>query len=130
MPPLRTECPPGTCICQREELLADPAADARVLLLTRHEEQRLVERLENLTSLADLRHLIGLIQKQLGVVITVQPGPNEVRTLRGILITIEPRPGLCRKTRKALPEAVRRCMEQRPEIAHALLDEGSLFAGL
>ncbi|NLY27272.1 MAG: hypothetical protein GX049_06945 [Alcaligenaceae bacterium] len=127
MPPLRTECPPGTCICQREELLADPAADARVLLLTRHEEQRLVERLENLTSLADLRHLIGLIQKQLGVVITVQPGPNEVRTLRGILITIEPRPGLCRKTRKALPAAIRRALDAHNEIVFELLNENSLF---
>ncbi len=36
--PIRTECPPGACTCRREELLADPNADIRVLRLTREEE--------------------------------------------------------------------------------------------
>ena len=41
--PLRTECPPGACVCEREALLQSPQADTRVLLLTREEEKRLVD---------------------------------------------------------------------------------------
>ncbi|WP_313076473.1 hypothetical protein [Melaminivora sp.] len=133
-PPLRTECPPGACICGREALLAPPAAgaaDARVLLLTREEEARLVRRLENLSSLADLRHLQRRLHEQLGLRLTVEPAAvAEVRSLRGIAIVVHEQAGLCRKTRQALPAAVRRSLERRPEIAHALLDEGGLFAGL
>ena len=114
-------------MCQRDELLAQPDADLRVLLLTRHEEQRLVERLERVASLADLRHILGLIQRQLGVVVTIAPGPNEVRTLRGVLIHVEPLPGLCRKTRKAIPAAIRRALDARHEIIFELLNENSLF---
>lgn len=127
MATLRTECPPGSCVCQRDELLAQPEADLRVLLLTRHEEQRLVERLERVTSLADLRHILHLIQQQLGVVVTIEPGPNEVRTLRGVLIRVDPIPGLCRKTRKAIPAAIRRALDARHEIIFELLNENSLF---
>ena len=35
--PIRTECPPGACECDRERLLADPEADMRVLMLTKEE---------------------------------------------------------------------------------------------
>ena len=38
---IRTECPPGACVCGREALLNDPDADLRVLRLTRDEEKRL-----------------------------------------------------------------------------------------
>ena len=61
---IRTECPPGACVCGRETLLNDPDADLRVLRLTRDEEKRLLQRLENLVSLQDLRHLEELLQKQ------------------------------------------------------------------
>ena len=46
--PLRQPCPPGACDCGREALLAEPHGDIRILLLTRQEEQRLVQRLEQL----------------------------------------------------------------------------------
>ncbi len=128
--PLRTECPPGACVCEREALLQrGDAQDLRVLLLTREEERRLVERLERLTSLADLRAMQQRLQAQLGVRVTVEPVTPEVRSLRGIAIVVHDQPGLCRKTRQALPAAIRKSLDQRPEIAWALLDEGGLFGG-
>ncbi len=51
---IRQPCPPGACICEREPLLETPGADLRILFLTRNEEKRLLERLENLRSLSDL----------------------------------------------------------------------------
>ena len=126
--PLRTECPPGACVCEREALLRSGAAqDLRVLRLTREEERRLVQRLERVASLADLRHLQQRLREQLGLQLTVEPATAEVRSLRGIAIVVQPQPGLCRKTRQALPAALRKGLEQRPEIAWALLDEGGLF---
>jgi hypothetical protein len=68
--------------------------------------------------------------EQLGVRLTIGTSPNEVRSLRGITILVHEQPGLCRKTRQALPAAIRRSMEQRPQIAWDLLDEGGLFEGL
>ena len=127
--PIRTECPPGACTCRREELLADPNADIRVLRLTREEEKRLVARLESVTSLADLRHMGDRLHAQLGIVLTITPSANGVRTLRGINIQLEEQPGLCRKTKQAIPAAVRRAMESTPEIAYALLDEQDLLGG-
>jgi hypothetical protein len=129
MPPLRTECPPGSCICEREKLLSDPASDARVLLLTREEEKRLLERLEKLASLADLRRMQDLMRKQLGIVVEVAPGPNEVSTVRGLRIEIQEQPGLCRKTRKNIPAAIRRGLEANLQIVYDLLDEGDLLGG-
>ena len=38
--------------------------------------------------------------------------------------------GLCRKTRQAIPAAIRKSMERCPEIAYALLNEGGLFSSL
>lgn len=128
--PIRTECPPGSCVCDRDALLQDPTGDLRILRLTRSEEQRLLQRLENLQSLQDLRHLEARMYAQLGIRLSIQPSPNEVRTLRGIVILVHEQRGLCRKTRQAIPAAIKRGMEKRPEIAFALLNEGGLFEGL
>lgn len=125
--PLRQPCPPGACICERERLLETPGADLRILRLTRQEENRLLERLENLQSLPDLEHLQRRLFEQLGIRLQVAPGPNEVRTMRGISIEIEALPGLCRKTRQSIPAAIRRALEKRPEIAYRLLDAHDLF---
>lgn len=127
--PIRQECPPGACVCDRERLLANPASDLRVLRLTREEEKRLVARLENITSLDDLRAMQGRIQAQLGIVIHITPSENEVRTSRGISIQLEELPGLCRKTRTSLPAAIRRGFDNRPEIVYALLNERDLLSG-
>ncbi|QIL72609.1 hypothetical protein G7048_20980 [Diaphorobacter sp. HDW4B] len=125
---IRTECPPGACVCGREALLNDPNADLRVLHLTRDEEKRLLQRLENLVSLPDLRHLEDLLKQQLGIELTISVSPNEVRSLRGIAILVNEQVGLCKKTRQAIPAAIKKSMEQRPEIAFDLLNEGSLFS--
>lgn len=125
--PIRVECPPGACVCERERLLADPEADLRVLRLTRADELRLIERIERIDSYADLMRVQDLIAAQLGVVLRVEPGLNEVRTVRGILVTIDARPGLCKKIRQSLPAAVRRTLEARPQIIYAILDANDLF---
>lgn len=125
--PLRVECPPGACVCERERVLADPAADQRPLLITRQQEQKLIERIERVDSYADLRHVQNLIRKNVGSELRIAPGPNEVRTVRGILIVLEERPGLCKKLRQSVPAAVRRRLAVRPEIAWAILDAHDLF---
>ncbi|CAM4241378.1 Ribosomal protein S3AE [Comamonas aquatilis] len=126
-PPIRTECPPGSCICERERLLATPGADWRILMLTREEEKRLLLRLESISSLQDLRHMQLRMAEQLGLSITIGPGRAEVRTMRGIQIEIADQPGLCRKTRQSIPAAIRKGLEHKPEIAYALLDAHDLF---
>lgn len=126
--PLRTECPPGACVCERDALLQSLQADTRVLLLTREEENRLVQRLERLTSLQELRHMQERMQAQLGIRLEIGTSGSEVRTLRGVTVLVLPQPGLCRKTRQALPAAIKKSMEQHPEIVYALLDEGGLFS--
>ena len=125
--PLRTECPPGACICGRDALLANRDGDLRVLRLTRDDEKRLLARLESLSSLADWRHLQARIEQQLGVRIDISASPKGVRTLRGITIRVREQPGLCRKTRQAIPAAIKRSLEQHPEWAYALLNVGGLF---
>lgn len=125
--PIRKECPPGACDCERERLLDDPAADTRVLRLTRDEEKKLVERIEAIGSYAELLRIGQRLEEQLGVTLTIAPGPNEVRTVRGFAIALSPRPGLCRKTRQAVPAAVRRCLDAHPDIAFAILDAHDLF---
>jgi hypothetical protein len=127
--PIRKECPPGACDCQRDVLLDDPQADLRILRLTREEEKRLLERIEAIASYAELKRIGQRLEEQLGVAIRIAPGPNEVRTVRGFQIELSQRPGLCRKTRQAVPAAVRRCLERHPEIAWAILDAHDLFAG-
>ncbi|KZN19482.1 MULTISPECIES: hypothetical protein [Pseudomonas] len=124
---IRQPCPPGACICEREPLLETPGADLRILSLTRSEEKRLVERLENLQSLGDLERLQRRMYEQLGLRVEIVPGFNEVRTMRGINITLGELPGLCRKTRQSIPAAIRRGLEKRPEIAYELLNANDLL---
>ncbi|AZG14734.1 hypothetical protein [Cupriavidus pauculus] len=128
--PIRTECPPGACDCRRELLLDDPAADRRILMLTQHEEKRLVARLEAIETLADLRRMQDRMRVQLGIVVTITPSDNEVRTVKGFDIDVADQPGLCRKTRAAIPAAIRRCMKTQPQIAFDLLNERDLLGGL
>ncbi|VVM65165.1 hypothetical protein PS624_01512 [Pseudomonas fluorescens] len=125
--PLRSPCPPGACICGRDPLLETPGADLRILRLTREEEKVLLARLEKLKDLADLEHLKQRMYEQLGLRVEVAPGFNEVRTMRGIAIQIEELPGLCRKTRAAIPAAIRRGLENHPEIAFELLNAHDLL---
>ncbi|WP_338525125.1 hypothetical protein NUH87_05645 [Pseudomonas batumici] len=125
--PIRQPCPPGACICEREQLLQMPGADLRILSLTRQEEKRLLDRLENLQSLADLERLQQRMYDQLGLRVSVAPGFNEVRTMRGIDIQIDEHPGLCRKTRQSIPAAIRRGLEKNPQIAYDLLNANDLL---
>jgi len=125
--PLRVECPPGACVCDRARVLADPQLDQRPLMITRQQELKLIERIERVDSFADLQHVQGLIRKNIGATLHIAPGPNEVRSVRGIVIVLEDRPGLCKKVRQSVPAAVRRCLSLRPEIAWAILDAHDLF---
>lgn len=127
LPPNRKVCPPGACDCQLERLLEDEAADRRILLLTKEEEKRLLARIEAIASYAELMRVGQRLEEQLGVRLSIAPGPNEVRTVRGFAIDITPVPGLCRKTRQAIPAAIRRCLDSHPEIAFAILDAHDLF---
>jgi hypothetical protein len=125
--PIRSECPPGACVCERERLLAEPGADLRILMLTREEERKLLARIEAISSLADLRGMEQKMHQQLGIALTITPSANEVRTVRGFSIELGELPGMCRKTRQSIPAAVRRCLDRHPEIAFAILDEHGLF---
>lgn len=125
--PIRNPCPPGTCICGRDELLDSPDADLRSLRLTLTEEKRLLQRLENIQSFADLEHMQQRLLEQLGILLQIAPKTSEVRSLRGVGIHIEERPGLCRKIRQSIPAAIRKSLENRPEIIWHLLDSQDLF---
>jgi hypothetical protein len=125
--PLRTECPPGACVCDRDRLLAEPDADLRPLRLTRMEEQKLIERIEGIASYDELKRLQEKIRANLGIELKIAPGPNEVRTVRGIVILLEDRPGLCKKVRQSIPAAVRKALDRHPEITYAILDAHDLF---
>ncbi|MCQ4317294.1 hypothetical protein EA797_17515 [Stutzerimonas zhaodongensis] len=125
--PIRQPCPPAACICGRMQLLEEADCDLRILRLTRHEEARLIERLENLTSLQDLEHMQGQLYQKLGIHLQIAPGSNEVRSMRGIRIELGELPGLCRKTRQSIPAAIRRALEKRPEIAYSLLNAHDLL---
>ena len=124
---IRQPCPPGVCVCDREQLLQTPDADLRVLSLTRQEEKKLIERLEDLKSLQDLEHMQQRMYELLGIRVHVAPGHTEVKSMRGIQITLDELPGMCRKTRQTIPAAIRRGLEKRPEIAYRLLDAHDLF---
>jgi hypothetical protein len=124
---IRQPCPPGACVCEREQLLQAPDADLRILGLTRQEEKRLLERLENLQNLQDLERMQQRMYELLGIRVHIAPGHTEVKSMRGIQIVIDDLPGLCRKTRQAIPAAIRRGMEKRPESAYRLLDAHDLF---
>lgn len=125
--PIRKECPPGACDCGRDALLDDPQGDLRILRLTREEEKQLIARIDRIATHAELMHVRQLMQAQLGMVVDIAPGRNEVRTTRGIQIRIAPQPGLCRKVRQSVPAAIRRCLDRHPEIAHAILDAHDLL---
>ncbi len=125
---LRNPCPPGACQCERDRLLADPGSDKRVLALIREEEKRLLARLEAISTLPELKRMIERMQQLLGITLQIAPGPNEVRTTRGFQIQVTDKPGLCRKTRQAIPAAIRRCLESHPDVGYAILDEYGLFA--
>ncbi|HAC67806.1 hypothetical protein [Pseudomonas oryzihabitans] len=127
MPSLRAPCPPGVCTCDREAVLADPQGDARALLLNRQEEQRLLGRLENIASVAELQRLQQRLQEQLGIRLEIRPGSGEVRSARGMLIELQPRPGLCRKLHQSIPAAIRRGLAQHPEILYGLLNANDLL---
>ena len=127
--PVRVECPPGLCVCERERLLADSQADTRILMLTREQEKKLLERIERIDSYAQLQHVGKLLLDQLGVELSITPAAVEVKTVRGLAIVLKERPGLCRKTRQAVPAAIRRCLDQHPEIVYAILDAHDLFGG-
>lgn len=125
--PLRSPCPPGACICGRDPLLNTPGADLRILRLTRQEEKILLARLEQLKDLDDLRRLQQRMYEQLGIRVNVSPGFHEVRSMLGIDIEISELPGLCRKTRKSIPTAIRRGLNNNPEIAFELLNAHDLL---
>ena len=124
---IRQPCPPGACVCDREQLLQTPGADQRILRLTRQEEKKLLDRLEDLKSLQDLEHMQQRMYELLGIRVHVAPGHTEVKSMRGIQIVIDELPGMCRKTRQAIPASIRRGLEKRPEIAYRLLDAHDLF---
>ncbi|AJO77973.1 hypothetical protein KTQ74_06700 [Pseudomonas chlororaphis] len=124
---IRQPCPPGACDCDRERLLETPGTDLRILGLTRQEEKRLLDRLENLQSLNDLEHMQRRMYELLGIRVRIAPSDNEVRSMRGIAIQLDALPGLCRKTRQSIPSAIRRGLEKNPEIAYRLLDAHDLL---
>lgn len=127
--PIRKECPPGACVCNREALIDNPGADLRILRLTQQEEKNLVERLENVATLDELNRMQAKMHDLLGIDVTITPSDNVVRTTRGFRIELVDRPGLCRKTRQAIPAAIRRSMETHPEIAFAILNQRDLLGG-
>jgi hypothetical protein len=125
--PIRVECPPGACVCEREVLLGDPAADMRVLMLTREEEKKLLARIDAISSYAELCKLEERLQANLGVVLRITPSVHEVRTARGLSIVLDERTGLCRKVRQSVPAAIRRCLDRHPEIVYAILNKHDLL---
>ncbi len=127
---IRKECPPQLCDCKRERLLDDPQADLAILRLNLTEEKRLLAHIENISDHAQLKKLQQRLRDNLGVELQIAPGGGEVRTVRGFQIRLLERPGLCRKTRAAIPAAVRRCLAAHPEIAFAILNENDLLGGV
>ncbi|MGK5055152.1 hypothetical protein [Janthinobacterium sp. RB2P8] len=127
---VRKECPPQLCDCKRERLLDDPQADLAILRLNLTEEKRLLAHIEGIATHAQLQKLQLLLKSNLGVQLQIAPGSGEVRTVRGFQIRLQEQPGLCRKTRAAIPAAVRRCLAAHPEIAFAILNENDLLGGV
>ena len=131
--PIRQECPPGACVCGRDTLLAAlaaaPATDVRILRLPREEEKRLIARIEAIASYDELQHMTARMDQLLGMAVQITPSVRGVRTVRGLAIELAERPGLCRKTRLAIPAAIRRCLDRHPDIVYALLNARDLLGG-
>jgi len=125
--PIRVECPPGACDCERDALLGRLDADLRILRLTKEEEKKLIARIEAIDSYDQLRRMQARLRENLGVTLHIGTSGNEVRTARGFQIELGQQPGLCRKTRAAIPSAIRRCIDLHPEIGWAILDAEGLF---
>lgn len=125
--PIRTECPPGACVCEREILLADPDADLRPLRLTRMEEERLLERIDRVGSYEELKALQARIRANLGVELRITLNAKGVRSTKDVLVVLEDRPGLCKKVRKSVPNALRQVLDRHPEIAYAIVNAHDLF---
>lgn len=129
---LRKECPPGACECRRDELLeqwdhAPEDTDIRILRLTRDEEKLLIARIENIASFEELGRIEQRMLEQLGIRLTITPSANGVRTVMGLQIRLAEQQGLCRKTREQVPAAVRRCLNNNPDIVYALLNARDLL---
>jgi len=128
--PIRRPCPTGVCECGHLELLESGNADLRILRLTLTEEKRLIERLDAISDFDDLQKMQRLMYEQLGIQLEISPGHTEVRSARGLEIRFRDQPGLCRKTQKSIPAAIRRCLTAKPEILYRLLDSFDLFREL
>ncbi|MYM66976.1 hypothetical protein GTP45_09065 [Pseudoduganella sp. FT55W] len=128
--PIRKECPPGACVCGRDELLEAwerEGADIRVLRLTREEEKRLIEKIAAVATYEELGRIEQRLQELLGITLTITPSARGVSTVMGLSIKLAEQPGLCRKTHEALPAAIRRCMREHPDIVYALLNARDLL---
>ena len=130
--PIRKECPPGACVCGRDELLeawerAPDGTDIRVLRLTRDEEKKLVAAIEAIGSYEDLGRIKHKLRELLGIQLTITPSARGVSTIMGLSIKLAEQPGLCRKTHEALPAAMRRCFRSKPDIVYALLNARDLL---
>jgi hypothetical protein len=130
--PIRKECPPGACVCGRDELLdawerTQDDADIRVLQLTREEEKKLIAVIENLATYEDLGRVKRRLSDLLGITLTITPSVRGVSTVMGLSIKLDEQPGLCRKTHEALPAALRRCFRNKPDIVYALLNARDLL---
>lgn len=130
--PIRKECPPGACVCGRDDLLdawerSPDGADIRVLQLTREEEKKLIAAIENLASYEDLGRIERRLHELLGITLTITPSARGVSTIMGLSIKLAEQPGLCRKTHEALPAALRRCFRSKPDIVYALLNARDLL---
>ena len=124
---VRKECPPQLCDCERERLLADAQANLAILRLNLTEEKRLLAHIDTISTLEGLRKLEKNLQKNLGVVLRIAPGVNEVKSVRGIVVAIDAQPGVCKKIRQSIPAAIRRTLEAHPQIMYAILDANDLF---
>lgn len=96
-------------------------------MLTREEEKKLIARIESISTLDELRRMEAKMHALLGISVRVEPGANEVRTVRGFTIHVEDKPGLCQKIRQSIPAAIRRCLERNPDISYALLNAHDLL---
>ena len=124
-PPLRQPCPPGACVCERERLEA-PGADRRILLLTRQERAAPGRSPGSPAQPAeDLEHLLRRMEEQLGIRLRIAAVGRcaacaHPHALRGAAGALPQRPA-------AIPAAIRRGLEKRPEVAYALLNAHDLL---